>query len=119
MTEKVVFNRYGKAVYRICGTVIYDFLGKPRGFLIGKTIYDTEGRHRGFYFDNVVWDRMGRVVGFLSGAAIEGINFPQVEVPPVPYKDLPAPDPPPNAVDLECSQRVPLWSIMRLENLLV
>lgn len=118
MLEKVLYNRYGKAVFRIRNTVIYDFLGKPRGFLVGKTVYDTLGQHRGFLIDKVLWDRMGRVIGYEVGAKINGLDLPPVEVPPVPYKDLPAPVPPANAVDRECPNRVPVWSIMQLENLL-
>ncbi len=117
--EKVIFNRYGKAVYRLCGTVFYDYMGNPRGFLIGKTVYDTLGQHRGFFIDNVLWDRMGRVIGFVFGAKVEDMNFPLVEFPPVPYKDLPPPEPPPNLIDLNCPARIPKWSIMPLENLLV
>ncbi len=119
MTEKVLYNRLGKAVYRLCGTVFYDFLGKPRGFLIGKTVYDCRGNHRGFFIENILWDRGGRVIGFVSGAKLDEFTFPEVEVPPVPYKDLPAPEPPPNLIDLDLPRRAPVWSIMRLENLLV
>ncbi|MEO0079792.1 MAG: 4-fold beta flower protein [candidate division WOR-3 bacterium] len=119
MNEEILYNRYGKAVYRVCGSTLYDFVGKPRGFLVGKTIYDTRGQLRGFYVDRVVWDRMGRVIGFAEGGKTDGLKFPEVEVPPVPYKNIPAPEPPSTAVDLACPNRVAAWSIMRLENLLV
>jgi len=119
MNEEIIYNRHGRAVYRLCGTTIYDFIGKPRGFLVGKTIYDTRGQPRGFYIDRVVWDRMGRVVGFTPDGTAGELKLPEVEVPPVPYKNLPAPEPPPTATDLSCPPRISAWSIMRLENLLV
>jgi len=117
--EKVIFNRFGKATYRLCGTVFYDFMGKPRGFLIGKTVYDLRGTHRGFFIEKVLYDRGGRVIGFVAGAVVNGLELPEVEVPPVPYKDLPAPEAPQNCVELNLPRTVPVWSIMRLENLLV
>lgn len=117
--EKVFFNRYGRAVYRLRGTVFYDFMGKPRGFLIGKTVYGTDGQHRGFLVRNVLWDRKGRIVGFMFGAKVPEVKFPLGQFPPVPYKDQPEPEPPPNIVDLECPTLVPKWSIMPLENFLV
>ncbi|MEO0019255.1 MAG: 4-fold beta flower protein [candidate division WOR-3 bacterium] len=117
-SEKVLYNRYGKAVFRVRGTVIYDYLGKPRGFVVGKTVYDILGQHRGFLVDKVLLDRGGRVIGYEVGAVVNGLNLPPVEVPPVAYKDLPPPEPPENAVDLECPNRIPLWSIMQLENFL-
>jgi len=117
--EKVIFNRFGKATYRLCGTVFYDFMGKPRGFLIGKTVYDLRGTHRGFFIEKVLYDRGGRVIGFVAGAVVNGLELPEVEVPPVPYKDLPAPEAPQNCVELDLPRTVPVWSIMRLENLLV
>uniref|UniRef100_A0A7V3PSU4 4-fold beta flower domain-containing protein n=1 Tax=candidate division WOR-3 bacterium TaxID=2052148 RepID=A0A7V3PSU4_UNCW3 len=119
MMEKVIFNRFGKATYRLCGTVFYDFMGKPRGFLIGKTVYDLRGTHRGFFIEKVLYDRGGRVIGFVAGAVVNGLELPEVEVPPVPYKDLPAPEAPQNCVELNLPRTVPVWSIMRLENLLV
>lgn len=119
MDETVVFNRYGKSVYRICHTVVYDFTGRPRGFLVGKTLYDLRGQHRGYYVDKVVWDRMGRVCGFVDGARVNGLEFPPCEVPPVPYRNLPEPPVPEGLKDLGMPGRVPAWSMMRLENLLV
>jgi len=119
MGEKALYGRYGKAVYRLCGNVFYDFFGKPRGFLVGKTVYDLRGQHRGFYIRMVVRDRMGKVVGYAEEAEIDGLELPLVDIPPVPYKNLPAPDIPAGLVDLECPALPPLWSVMRLENLLV
>lgn len=119
MMEKVIFNRFGKATYRLCGTVFYDFTGKPRGFLVGRTVYDLRGTHRGFFIENVVYDRGGRVIGFIAGAKVDGLTLPEAEVPPVPYKDLPAPQPPSHCTDLVAPRTAPVWSIMRLENLLV
>jgi hypothetical protein len=119
MDETVVFNRYGKSIYRVCYTLLYDFMGKPRGFLVGKTIYDLRGQHRGFYEGKVVWDRMGRVVGFADGANVNGLTLPAVEVPPVPYRNLPEPQPPEGLKDVDLPGHIPGWSMMRLENLLV
>lgn len=119
MNEKVLYNRYGRATFRLCGQTIYDYAGKPRGFLVGQTVYDIRGQHRGFLVELVVWDRMGRVVGFMDGAVVDGLKLPLVEVPPVPYKNLPPPEPPAGACELECPACIPQWSIMRLENLLV
>lgn len=119
MTEKVIYNRFGKATYRLREVVFYDFMGKPRGFLVGKTVYDIRGTHRGFFVQNVLYDRGGRVIGYVAGARIDGLTLPEPEVPPVPYKDLPAPETPANCVDLDLPRTAPVWSIMRLENLLV
>ena len=117
--EEVLFNRYGKSVYRLCEAAFYDFQGKPRGFLIGKAIYDLRGQHRG-YFDNCVMiDRMGRILGFSENAQSNGFKFPLVEIPPLPYKNLPAPEPPTEAIDRPVPARIPAWSMMPLENVLV
>ncbi|MEO0082755.1 MAG: 4-fold beta flower protein [candidate division WOR-3 bacterium] len=119
MDEVPIYGRHGKAVYRLCGNVFYDFLGKPRGFLVGKTIYDLKRQHRGFYVRMVVRDRMGKVVGYAEDARVEGLQLPFVDIPPVPYRNLPAPELPTDLADLECPALPPLWSVMRLENLLV
>jgi hypothetical protein len=117
--DEVLFNRYGKSVYRLCGAAFYDFYGKPRGFLVGKTVYDVRGQHRGFYVNQVVIDRMGRILGFAEGAQANGFKFPLVEIPPVPYKNLPAPEVPSDAADRRNPAIVPAWSMMQLGNLLV
>ena len=119
MDETVLFNRYGKSAYRLCGSVFYDFMGKPRGFLSGTTVYDLRCQHRGFYIRGVIWDRMGRVVGYTEGGTSNGLQLPPVEIPPVPYKNLPPPDPLPECVEVQHPTLVPAWSMMRLENLLV
>jgi len=118
LSERVLFNRQGKAVYRLCENVVYDYTGKPRGFVVGKAVYDLSGQHRGFWQNHAVWDRMCRVVGYAREAKIEGLALPTIEFAPVPYKNLPAPEPPAEMVDMECPAFVPKWSMMRLESLL-
>lgn len=117
--EEVLFNRYGKSVYRLCDSSFYDFQGKPRGFLVGKAIYDLRGQHRGYFDQCVMIDRMGRILGFAEDAHSNGFKFPPVEIPPLPYKNLPAPEPPADAVDRPVPARIPAWSMMPLENVLV
>lgn len=119
MDEIALYNRYGKAVYRVCGRVLYDYLGKPRGYLVGKTIYDSRGEHRGFFHNQLVLDRMGRILGYADGAKANGLSLPPAEIPPVPYKNLPAPQQPVSAVEREFGRFVPAWSMMRLDNMLV
>ena len=119
MDEIVLFDRQGRAVYRLCSGVFYDFTGTPRGFLVEETVYDLRGQHRGFFIAGAVRDRTGRIVGFTEEAQVPGLELPMVEVPPVPYDNLPAPEVPAGLCDLVCSAAPPLWSIMRLENLLV
>jgi len=118
LTEEALFNRQGKAVYRLCGSVLYDYVGRPRGFVVGKTVYDLSGQHRGFWQNHVVCDRMCRIIGYSREARITGLTLPPLDVPPLPYKNLPAPKPPPEAVDLKCPAFVPAWSMMPLVNLL-
>ncbi len=118
MNELSLYNRFGRSVYRLCGTCLYDYQGKPRGFVVGKAVYDTRGQHRGFWRNLVLWDRMGRVLGYAEEARVEGMSLPPVEIPPVPYKNLPAPEPPAGASDRDCPALIPAWSMMRLENLL-
>ena len=112
------YDRHGKPVYRLCGTVLYDYMGKPRGFVVGKAIYDLRAQHRGFLHNRIVWDRMCRVLGYADDARLEGLSLPPVDIPPVPYKNLPAPEPPAEAVDRACTAFIPVWSMMRLDNLL-
>ena len=116
--ELVLFSKWGRAVYRLCETVVYDYKGKPRGFIVGTTVYDLRTEHRGFWQNLVVSDRMRRVIGFAQGARITGLVLPPVEIPPVPFKNLPAPEPPDEATELECAAFVPIWSMMQFENLL-
>lgn len=117
--EDIIYDRTGKSVLRVCGTLVYDFQGKPRGFVVGKTVYDLHGQHRGFYIDKLVRDRMGKILGFAEGARPNGLELPFAEIPPVAYKNLPAPPLPPDATDKECMARPSVWSVMRLENMLV
>jgi hypothetical protein len=119
MNETAIFNKLGKSVYRLCGTVFYDYLGKPRGFLVGKTVFDLAGQHRGFYISNILWDRMGRILGFSQEASFNGVILPTPDIPPVPFKNLPAPEQPANLRDLPKPSLLPCWSMMRIENLLV
>lgn len=119
MSETAIFDKFGKSAYRLCGTVFYDYVGKPRGFLAGSTVYDLRGQHRGFYLQNILWDRMGRVLGFNQEARFNGLTLPPPDIPPVPYKNLPAPEPPPGITEVTPPALVPIWSMMRLENLLV
>lgn len=119
MEETAIFNKLGKSVYRLCGSVFYDYLGKPRGFLAGKTVYDLAGQHRGFYVHKILWDRMGRILGFTMNASFNGVILPSPDIPPVPFKNLPAPALPDNLRDLPIPSLLPAWSMMRLENLLV
>ncbi len=119
MDEVTLYDKTGRAVYRLCDKVFYDFVGKPRGFLVGTTVYDLRGQHRGFFFKGMVRDRMGRVLGFSAEARRDGLALPYPDIPPVPYKNLPAPEPPAGLVELKCPVEAPAWSIMRLENTLV
>lgn len=119
MNESVLYNRYGKSVYRLCGGIFYDYLGKPRGFLVGCTVYDLRCQHRGFFCKQMMWDRMGRAIGFTSEASSNGIALPAPEIPPVPYKNLAAPERPADLPEMAVPTLAPAWSIMRLENLLV
>jgi len=116
--EQVLFNRYGRAVYRLKGDVLYDYRGRPRGFVVGTAVYDLRVGHRGFWQNLVLSDRMRRVIGFAQGARVSGLALPPIEIPPLPYTDLPAPALPDEAVDLECPAFMPAWSMMQLENLL-
>lgn len=119
MEETAIYGRYGKAVLRLCGSMFYDFLGKPRGFLVEETVYDLRGQHRGFFVKGLVRDRMGRVMGFVEDAPSNGLQLPLVDIPPVPYKNLSAPECPAQLSGLECPAAPSAWSIMRLENMLV
>lgn len=119
MKESVLFNRYGKSIYRLCGRVFYDYFGKPRGFLVGRTVYDLHGQHRGFFIEELMRDRMGRVVGFTCNACADGLPLPSPEIPPVPYQNLAAPECPPELVERPVPALAPAWSIMKLDNLLV
>lgn len=116
--ELVLYNRWGKAVFRLRGTDVYDFKGRPRGFVVGTTVYDLRGEHRGFWKDLLITDRMRRIAGFTPGASIPGLNLPLVEFPPLVYKDFPAQAPPPGLTELEFQGFVAVWSMMQLENLL-
>ena len=119
MDETAIYGKLGKAAFRLCGRVFYDFMGKPRGFLVGNTIYDLRGQHRGFYITGLVRDRMGKVIGFTEDAHSNGLQLPLADIPPVPYRNLAAPEMPSGLPDMECPCLPPLWSIMRLENMLV
>jgi hypothetical protein len=116
--EQVLYNKWGKAVFRLLDAVLYDYKGRPRGFIVGTTVYDIRGEHRGFWRDLIVSDRMHRVIGYAHGASIKGLVLPLVEIPPLVYRDLPAPKPPPGLTELECPAFVAVWSMMQLENLL-
>jgi hypothetical protein len=116
--ELVLFNKWGKAVFRLLQDVVYDYKGKPRGFIVGTTVYDIRGEHRGFWHDLLVSDRMRRVIGYAHGASIKGLALPPIEIPPLVYRDLPAPKPPPGLTELECPAFVAAWSMMQFENLL-
>ncbi len=118
-SDTALYNRSGKSVLRLCECTFYDYEGRPRGFLVGRTVYDMRGQHRGFYFNRVVRDRMGKVIGYAEGALSNGIDFPFPDIPPVPYKNLAAPEVPDELDEKDCPNCPPVWSIMRLENLLV
>jgi len=118
LSELPLYNRYGKAVYRLCQAVLYDYHGQPRGFVVGQAIYDLRGQHRGFWRRQVVWDRMCRVVGYAHDAQLADLALPPVEIPPLPYANQPAPQVPAGVVEKDCPTCVPAWSMMRLENLL-
>ena len=119
MDELTIYDRFGKAALRLCGEVFYDYKGQPRGCLVGKTVYDSRGQHRGFFVARVLRDRMGKVVGFCDGARVEDLTLPECTIPPVPYKNLPAPDMHDGLDDKEFKGGPPMWSIMMLQNLLV
>jgi len=116
--EQVLYNKWGKAVYRLREGVLYDYRGRPRGFIVVTTVYDLRGEHRGFWRNFIVSDRMRRVIGFAFGARIEGLVLPPIEIPPLSYRDLPAPELPAGAVALECPAFLSAWSMMQFENLL-
>ena len=116
--EHVLFDRHGKAVYRLCGAVFYDFKGRPRGFVAGRTVYDLRAQHRGFWQNWVLSDRMRRVVGFGQEARIIGLTLPPTEIPLLPFANQPAPETPAEAVDLQYVMYMPAWSMMQLNNLL-
>ncbi|OYD14052.1 hypothetical protein CH330_09610 [candidate division WOR-3 bacterium JGI_Cruoil_03_51_56] len=119
MDEEIIYDRFGNAVYRLCGKVFYDYHGKPRGFLVGKTIYDLRKQHRGFYIGKLARDRMGKIIGFASGASTNGLALPLTNIPPVPYDNLPPPELPADLLDRKFNGGPPVWSIMQLQNLLV
>lgn len=119
MEEIPIYGRYGTAHLRLCGNVFYDFQGNPKGFLVEQTIYDLRGQHRGFFIAGLVRDRMGKVVGFAEEAQTNGLQLPDVNMPPVPYKNLPAPECPAELTPKKCLPVLPAWSVMRLENFLV
>jgi hypothetical protein len=116
--EHVLYNKWGKAVFRVREHVLYDFRGRPRGFVVGTTIYDIRGEHRGFYQNMIVSDRMRRVIGYAAGATIKGLDLPQYEFPPLVYRDMPPPPLPPGLAELECPPFIAAWSVMQFENLL-
>jgi len=116
--EQVLYNKWGKAVFRLLETVVYDYKGRPRGFIVGTTVYDIRGEHRGFWQNLLVSDRMRRVIGYAAGASIKGLVLPPYEFPPLVYRDLPKPGLPDGLTELECPAFVAVWSMMQFENLL-
>jgi hypothetical protein len=116
--ELVLYNKWGKAVFRLREKVLYDFQGRPRGFVVGTTVYGIRGEHRGFWKNLIVSDRTRRVIGYAAGASIQGLVLPQYEFPPLVYRDLPAPELPEELTELECPSFVAVWSVMQFENLL-
>ena len=116
--ELVLYNKWGKAVYRLRETVVYDFQGRPRGFVVGTTVYDIRGEHRGFWKNLIVSDRTRRVIGYAAGASIQGLALPPYEFPPLVYRDLPAPEMPDELTELEYQPCVAVWSVMQFDNLL-
>ena len=116
--ELVLYNKWGKAVFRLREPVVYDFQGRPRGFMVGTTLYDIRGEHRGFWKNLIVSDRTRRIIGYAAGASIQGLVLPQYEFPPLVYRDLPAPELPEELTELECQPCVAVWSVMQFENLL-
>jgi len=113
-----LYNKWGKAVFRLRETLVRDFRGRPRGFVVGSTVYDIRGEHRGFWHDLIVSDRMRRIIGFSPGASIAGLALPQFEFPPLVYRDAPAPELPEELTEVEYQGVVAVWSLMQLENLL-
>ena len=116
--EHVLYNKWGKAVFRVRESVLYDFKGRPRGFIVGTTVYDIRGEHRGHWQNLLVSDRMHRIIGYAHGASIKGLVLPPVEFPPLVYRDDPPPPVPEGLVELECPPFVASWSMMQFENLL-
>ncbi|HTW91730.1 MAG TPA: hypothetical protein VMH22_08480 [bacterium] len=116
--EIPLYNRWGKAIFRLRGTEIYDFKGRPRGYVVGTSVYDLRGEHRGFWKDLIISDRTRRIVGFSPGASIPGLSLPLVEFPPLVYKDFPAPKPPPGLTEVDFQGFVAAWSVMQFENML-
>jgi hypothetical protein len=116
--EIVLYNKWGKAVFRLREPVVYDFEGRPRGFVVGTTVYDIRGAHRGFWRNLIVSDRTRRVIGFAAGASVQGLALPQYEFPPLVYRDLPPPEVPEELTELDCQPCVAVWSVMQFENLL-
>jgi hypothetical protein len=116
--ELVLYNKWGKAAFRLRETVVYDFQGRPRGFIVGTTVYDIRGEHRGFWQNLIVSDRTRRIIGYAAGASIQGLVLPPYEFPPLVYRDLPAPELPDGLTEPECQPCVAVWSVMQFENLL-
>ncbi|MFO7638792.1 MAG: hypothetical protein R6X14_05785 [bacterium] len=114
-----IYDKHGRPQYRLCDQTFFDYQGKPRGFLVGEAVYDTRGQHRGFYRSYVMRDRMGMVIGFTAGAAVEGLSLPLMDIPPVPYRNLPAPEPSDECRPMECREGPPRWSMMPLANMLI
>ena len=120
MTSEVpFFDKLGQPVYRLCDNVFFDYAGKPRGFLVSEAVYDLRGQLRGFCKSQVMRDRMGKVIGFGEGARIEGLTLPVVNIPPVPFRNLPAPNPPEGCEPKEARDGPPRWSMMPLANMLI
>ena len=116
--ELVLYNKWGRAVYRLRENVVYDFQGRPRGFMVGTTLYDIRGEHRGFWQNLIISDRTRRVIGYAAGASIQGLVLPPYEFPPLVYRDLPAPELPDELIELDYQPCVAVWSVMQFENLL-
>lgn len=120
LNELAIYNRQGKAVFRLCNCkYFYDYQGRAIGHLVGRTVYDLNGQHRGFYYNHVVRDRTGKIIGYDEGACLRDVEFPFPDIPPVPYKNLAPPADLVGVSDLHCPSEPPIWSVMRLENLLV
>ena len=114
-----IYDKHGRPQYRLCSQVFYDYEGKPRGYLVGEAVYDLRGQHRGYYRAYVMRDRMGMVCGFAEGARIDGMELPRVEIPPMPYRILPAPPRPADCKPMEYREGPSRWSMMPLGNMLV
>ncbi|RJR29204.1 hypothetical protein C4564_02590 [Candidatus Microgenomates bacterium] len=64
-TIDVIYNRFGKPIYRMLndGRLVY-FDGRNGGLWVKNNLYNYRGKHVGWYEGGLVRDHQGRIVGF-------------------------------------------------------